>query len=374
MTISIHQAKNSDWKAIGKFIKEAYGPVASFKGFARWNWQFVANPFRDDRSDPVPVWLAKDAEKIVGQIAVQPAIVRIDDQEHAAGWMVDVIVLPEYRSQSLGHRLHSVVASSVPILTMLTMAPATRRMALRENCVTLGPVQEFAKYVNLDSNILRRHLLARMSHRPLVHFAIKMAFAIYGDRVLTGALNAFARWREKSSHREYSDITIEEIAVFDGEIEDFWARVRNHYRAIFSRNTEFLNWRFVHVPDLNYRSFAARRSGQCVGYITLRRTAAVELPVGVIVDLLTMPNDVEVAGSLIDHALFTFGKDIAAIDCVTSHPVIIGLLRERGFLPLRTVYPTVVCQDPLLRERIYQLKDHWYFTKCDHDWDQVNPV
>jgi len=87
-----------------------------------------------------------------------------------------------------------------------------------------------------------------------------------------------------------------------------------------------------------------------------------------------MPNDVEVAGSLIDHALITFGKDIAAVDCATSHLAIIGLLRERGFLPLRTVYPTVVCQDPLLRERIYQLNDYWYFTKCDHDWDQVAPV
>ena len=91
MTISIHQAKKSDWKAIAEFINEAYNSVAPFKGFARWNWQFVANPFHDERSDLVPVWIAKDAGKIVGQIAVQPAIVRIDDQEHPAGWMVDVI-------------------------------------------------------------------------------------------------------------------------------------------------------------------------------------------------------------------------------------------------------------------------------------------
>ena len=185
-------------------------------------------------------------------------------------------------------------------------------MALRENCVTLGPVQEFIKLVSLDSNTLRRYLLARMSHRPFVHFAIKAACGLYGDRVLTGVLNAFARWREKPFNRKYSEITIEEIEVFDSEVEDFWVRVRNSYRAIFSRNTEFLNWRFVNVPDLNYRCFAARRSGQCVGYIILRRTAVVELPVGVIVDLLTMPDDVEVAGSLIDHALLTFGKDIAA--------------------------------------------------------------
>jgi ribosomal protein S18 acetylase RimI-like enzyme len=374
MTLTIHQANASDWTAINEFIDEAYGPIAPFKSFARWSWQFVANPFRDERRNLVPVWLAKDAERIVGQIAVQPASVRIDGQEHPAGWMVDVIVLPEYRNQSLGHRLHSVVAAAVPTLTMITMAPATRRMALRQNCVTLGPVQEFAKFVNLDGDIVRRHLLARMSHRPLVNFAIKSACYISGDCLLAGALNAFARWREVSSHREHPDITIDEITVFDGEIEDFWARVSNSYPAIFSRNTKFLNWRFVNVPNLNYRLFAARRSGQCVGYIVLRRTTAVELAVGVIVDLLTMPNDVEVAGSLIDHALFTFGKGIAAVDCVASHPAIIRLLRERGFLPLRTVYPTVVCQEPLLRERIYELKDRWYFTKGDHDWDQVNPV
>jgi len=261
MTISIHQANKSDWKAIGEFINEAYGPVASFKGFARWNWQFVANPFRDERSDLVPVWLAKDAEKIVGQIAVQPAIVRIDGQAHPAGWMVDVFVLPEYRNQSLGHRLHSVVAASVPNLTMLTMAPATRRMALRGNCVTLGPVQEFVKLVNLDSDVLRRHLLARVSHRPIVHFVIERACDIYGDRVLTGVLNAFARWHEKPSHHEYSDITIEEIAVFDGEIEDFWAHVRNSYPAIFSRDTKFLNWRFVKCSRSKLSFFRGKEVG-----------------------------------------------------------------------------------------------------------------
>jgi GNAT superfamily N-acetyltransferase len=376
MTISIRQATKSDWSVIGPFIDQAFGRQAPFKGIARWNWQFAENPFGQEAGDRVPVWIAIDAGKVVGQIAVQSGIVCIDNNEYPAGWMVDVMVLPEYRGQSLAHRLHREVASSVPFLTMLTMAPATRRMALRERCVTLGPVREFVKLVNLDNSTLRRYLLARFSHRPVVHPLVKIACSLYADRVFAGLLNGALGNQAPPDRLALcaAKIDIQEKRSPDGETEYFWNRVKTAYPAIFARNTQFLNWRFVNAPDLNYRCFVARRSGQCVGYIVLRRTTDTELSLGVIADLLTMPTDSEAIGSLLDHALLTFDKDPAVIDCVTSNPTTEMLLRQRGFFTLRTAHPTVVCRDASLRERVVELKDHWYFTKSDHDWDQINPT
>lgn len=377
MTISFRQARQSDWTAINKFIDEAYGLIAPYKGFARWDWQFASNPFRIWKGDLVPIWLALDGESIVGQIAVQPAIVQIDNRECPAGWMVDVMVLPNYRGQSLGHRLHDAVAADVPFLIMLTMAPATRHMALRAGCVTLAPVRQFVKLINLDSDTLRRYLVARTSHRPLIHPLIEGACdVLHGHRVLTAMANLWVHLRKKDrplQHRN-SIVSIEEVQVFNNEVDELWNRIRGSYPAIFSRNMEFLNWRFINAPDLHYRCFVARRSGKCVGYIVLRRTSAVELPFGVIVDLLTSPNDTQAIESLIDHAIVTFGKDVAAVECVSCVPEIDRVIQEIGFFSTRTVYPTVVCQDPILRQRVHELRDRWYFTKGDHDWDQIHPA
>jgi hypothetical protein len=58
---------------------------------------------------------------------------------------------------------------------------------------------------------------------------------------------------------------------------------------------------------------------------------------------------------------------------VSSLPEIDRILREVGFLSTRVVYPTIVCRDTTLRRRVDELKDQWYFTKCDHDWDQIIP-
>ena len=345
------------------------------KGAARWNWQFAENPFSQETDNRVPVWIAIDAGRVVGQIAVQPGIVCIDNKGYPAGWMVDVMVLPEYRGQSLGHRLHREVVSSIPFLIMLTMAPATRRMALREGCVTLGPVKKFAKLVNLDSDTLRRYLLARLSHRPVIHPLAKIACTLYGDRLFTALMNrAVGRQVPPNRLATRPGINVEEKQFFDEEIEEFWNHVKTAYPAIFARNAQFLNWRFVNVPDLRYRCFVARRSGQCVGYIVIRRTISTEISLGVIADLLAMPNDSETIASLLDHALLTFGRDVAVIDCVTSNSTTEALLRDRGFFTLRTAHPTVVCQDANLKNRITELKDYWYFTKSDHDWDQINPA
>ena len=67
-----------------------------------------------------------------------------------------------------------------------------------------------------------------------------------------------------------------------------------------------------------------------------------------------------------------FGKQVAALESATSVPEIEAVLRRHGFVRTRTHRPTCVCQDDSLRVRLQELKDACFFSRGDHDWDQIH--
>src|SRR5581483_4994360 len=146
--IAVRRARTSDWPAIEQFLKVAYAELAPYKGYSRWSWQFLNNPYRDLDDNDVPVWIAEtDDHRIVGQIAVQLGRLKVDDKHFSAGWIVDVMVLESHRGLQIGHRLYEAVARDCEILVTLTMALATRRMAERLGAVNLTTATPYSRLV-----------------------------------------------------------------------------------------------------------------------------------------------------------------------------------------------------------------------------------
>ena len=102
----------------------------------------------------------------------------------------------------------------------------------------------------------------------------------------------------------------------------------------------------------------------------LRRTprprVGVEFQQGHVVDLYAARDDTRAVDDLVRHSLAFFGRRVAAVDCGTSIPEFEAVFRRHGFFRTRTHRPTLVCQDGLLRDRLRQLKDAWFFSKADH--------
>jgi len=112
----VRKASRSDRPAIAKFIEDAYGARAQYKATPRWTWQFIDNPFGPGGGDEVPVWVAVDGNRVVGQVAVQNGLLQVDGETVEAGWAVDIMILPSHRGAGLGHRLHDAVVSDVDIV------------------------------------------------------------------------------------------------------------------------------------------------------------------------------------------------------------------------------------------------------------------
>ncbi|MEH2507270.1 GNAT superfamily N-acetyltransferase [Bradyrhizobium sp. AZCC 1578] len=373
MSICIRRARIEDRAAIERFIRIAYQELAPFKGPDRWCWQFVENPFRSDGNDLVPVWIALNGDEIVGQIAVQATDAQVAGKIYSAGWIVDVMILPAYRGRGLGHLLHQAVVNDSPLLLTLTMAPATRHMAERGGAITLGPTRQFSRWTRLRADDVQRYLVQRTAHRRRLRKAVRWACEDFAFHRLFALLaNRWLSFRDRGVRRTLPIVSMVEVKSFGPEIDNLWQRTAASYPAICPRNSRFLNWRFVNCPQLQYHVFLARRDGAVVGYSVLRRAISEELRHGIIVDLFADRLDLAVFSDMIVHAVEYFGHEVSSVECATSLPELESLLRKNGFFNSRTLAPTVVTSDELLRNKIINLRNDWFFSKADHDWDQIH--
>lgn len=372
MTFDVRRARVEDKAAIETFIERAYGRLAGFKGPDRWRWQFVDNPFLPP-GGLLPVWIALDGDEIVGQICVQASQVQINGVVSAAGWVVDVVILPGYRGRKLGHRLYEAVARDVGVLLTLTMAPATRRMAERSGAITLGPAWQFSRWVRVYPNDVQRFVTQRLEHHPNLRKCARLACErLWIHHLAASLMRSFTLLRDVLARKYPRRRDIVEVTRFEQNIDELWQRAAPGYPALCPRTSEFLNWRFVTCPQLCYRLFVAFRNGVTVGYSVLRRTTQHELRQGIIVDLFADREDRKAFGDLIRHAIDLFAGEVASIECGTSIPEIGADLQQNGFFRSRTLLPTVVVSDVRVRKELARLKHDWFFSKGDHDWDQVH--
>ncbi len=375
IAVIVRRATRSDRPAIARFIEDAYGLRAQYKATPRWTWQFIDNPFVRRRGDEIPVWVAVEGERVVGQIAVQNGLLEIEGKTFEAGWAVDIMILRSHRGAGLARRLHEAVVSDVDILMALTMAQGSRRLAEREGCVTLAEVHQLTRWVRLDPVSVRRYLLLRTASRPWAHVVAQLSCRVFQfHRLFPRLANPLLRLRDsvERSVRRPGATRIVEVDRFGPEVDALWERTRGDYPAIFPRDARFLNWRFADCPAPSYRCFVAEREGRTVGYVVLRRAEPVELPQGIIVDLYASRSDVETVQELVRHSIAFFGDTVSAVDCGTSVVELEAVLRKHGFFRTRAHRPTCVCRDSALRDRVGLLRNDWFFSKGDQDWDQIH--
>ncbi|MGB0440449.1 MAG: GNAT family N-acetyltransferase, partial [Paracoccaceae bacterium] len=282
--LTIRRARASDMPALLTFVADTYGKGAPFKHAARHAWQYEENPYHPAPDSDPSIWLALDGAKVVGEIAVQDGMLWVAGAPLPAGWIVDVMVHPEYRGLGLSHKIHDAVMQDRGVLITLTMAAATRRVAERANCLTLGPTHQFILPRRLSARTVRRFLAYRADTSKAARARLLRGFNATGiGPLMVAALGRLvAGWRRMRVPKGLpAGCRIVEVARFEPSLNHLWEGARGEFPAIFERSVEFLNWRFVDVPELVYRRFVLEQDGVPRGYLVTRVGVEQELPLGV---------------------------------------------------------------------------------------------
>jgi len=372
--IDVRRARIEDLPAILAFVNDCYGSAAPFKGERRWRWQFVDTPYPDPDGEP-PVWIALDGERVVGQIALQPAKMFVHGDASPAGWIVDVMVRPQYRGMGLAHRIHDAMVASGRTLVTLNMAAATRRLAESAGAVTLPPTFELIRARRLSGDTVTRVLKERFERRNALVRGVGRL--LLGSKVAP-ALAASAvnlATRGGSSRSPGDGVTVAAVATPDWDhADDLARRCQAAYANVFDRGADFLRWRFERAPDLKYQWAQAGRANTLCGLAAWRRPLLVELPIGVLSDVLALPADGATLDGLVEAAVSDLAGHSEAVVAGASHPAHLASLRRHGFRVFKTHRPTVVSAGGPWLEDLRSSPGTWHLTKADQDWDQVTPA
>jgi len=335
---SVRQTTLDDKPAIAEFLKTAYPDRYQYKFPERWEWQFENNPFRD--GDELPVWLAFDGERIVGQTGAQLEPMKLGDKSVRVGWSVDTYVLPEYRGQGIGYRLQQANQSHHQVFMSLAMSDANRRIKMSLGAAALSPMEVYELRVAVSADRIRGRL--RRSATVLAPVASGLGLDRLAAKATTRLANS--RWRrskeEGRAEGSTTVATVQEIERFDERFDDLWSQARDHCDMCVERTSSYLNWKFCDQPHAAYRGFAAMVNETVVGYVVLRVCTPPEPPLGVIVDLVTEDNDEAVCRELLVFAVEQLRQAGAEkVRVATTLDEIGRTLQSLGFRRTRTYTP-----------------------------------
>ena len=141
MSVEIAQLQIEQMGELRDFLRLAYpqDPRKSNPHFL--NWYYQQNP--NVSMEHIPVWIATDGGRIVGQLATILIQLKAGSVYTKAIWILEFILLPEYRGRGLGKRLVLAAREHYPTMITLGINEASTRVFNSLEWVPLGGIHRY---------------------------------------------------------------------------------------------------------------------------------------------------------------------------------------------------------------------------------------
>jgi GNAT superfamily N-acetyltransferase len=288
-----------------------------------WDWKFKRNP----NGHPI-IWVAEDADKIVGCYILNPVRITIGRISVLGAQSVDAAVDVAYRGRGIFKKL-AVNAVKQASREGIAITYAFPNEIAYEGQIRIGYHPAFI--VPKMYSILN---LTQLVESEYGRSCLRMGSKVLRLRERSTQIRVHTTSEEKP--------TIKKISNFDSRFEVFWRRICEQNSSILiERNLDYLRWRYLGNPEKTYSVYVCEENNDIVGYsvVSIERSISeqkylnAKLSVGNIVDLLTLPNKNHVSLHLIAHMLDCFERnevDIMSCWMFRNHPYH-TILRRFGF-------------------------------------------
>jgi FkbH-like protein len=195
----------------------------------RWRWMFVESAARL-KVEP-RVWVHRDGGQIVGHMGSIPVRLKVGDEELPTGWLVDSMVLPEYRSRAVGSRLLVEAHEEQPFSLSLGQTAEVRQILFRLGWKQIAPLQ-ISQLLVRPENVLRGKL-------P-------------GPAAWVAAMGLRATTAVRDGLGTRSRLSARPVERFDAKHDDVWANAKQHLPVAVVRDASYLNWKYVDQPGQTF--------------------------------------------------------------------------------------------------------------------------
>jgi GNAT superfamily N-acetyltransferase len=286
-----------------------------------WNWMYMDNPAGDSR-----IWVADHEGKIVGSRSVILVKMKIAGETVIASENTDLMTHPDYRRQGIFSTLErksfdQLEDCGVCITYSFPGSMSYPGYIKSGKFFDMYALQTMIKPLNLENTLKRR-----IKNKFLLKICTVIGYLF---------INIFYRAKKPP---EVDGLTITKISSFDDRINDFWKKISNDYEIIVVRDKEYLNWRYVDVPDVNYTIYLAEENEEICGYVVLGCTKQDQLS-GHIIDIIAPLDRPEVIHFLLSKAVEYFEEEgVNIIFCeMIADKMFYKIFKKNGFLPIHFI-------------------------------------
>ena len=346
--VQIKQFELSDQEELLAFLRDAYPNDPRKSDPAFWKWHYLENPYTSQ--DNVPFWIVKDGKRVVGQAATILVELKVGVEIRKAVWILDFILLPEYRGQKLGKRLLQFGRETYPTMLALGYNEMSGNVLLSLDWVPLGTIDRFQRL------LFPGHGLKETA-----------AFAPLRELINTGYSPFRPRRAQTNPNERYS---VREVTSFDSSFDDLWQRASEQFPCAIVRGAAFLDWQFIRQPGKKFDVLGLYEGERLVGYAVLffRKSATGGAPPkAAITDICYDPSDTtEKIDELLKAALLlSIERRAGSLVTDVRDVSVAGRLRSFGFFQIKKSPPFMI-YSPDKHELMYQ-PNNWFLTRADSD-------
>ncbi len=246
-SVQIKQFKLADQDALLAFLRVAYSDEPRKSDIDFWRWHYLENPYA--APDDIPLWVVYSGRRIVGQLATIPVELKVGSDNKRAIWILDFVILPQYRGQGLGKRLVLTARESFPVMLTLGINDQSTAVFRSLKWVALGGVHRYHKLLYPGdafgefSKIEPLRKLINLSYSPFRPSYERIAIT-HGHEV-------------------------REVTTFGADFEDLWQRAGAQWPCAIVRSPDYLAWQFSRQPSKKFNVLGLYRHDRLVGYVVL---------------------------------------------------------------------------------------------------------
>ncbi|MGI8494771.1 MAG: GNAT family N-acetyltransferase [Pyrinomonadaceae bacterium] len=348
-SIEIKQFKLSEKRELLFFLKCAYtdNPRQADEKF--WDWHFLESPFAEP--DNMPVWVAKDGAKIVGQLAAIPVKLKVGETQKSAIWILDFIVDENYRGKGIGKNLVGASEEFCPLgLGVNTSEQHAPALLQKLGWKIVGKISRYNKLL-FPGEALRE---------------------VSQIKPLRSILNAaFFPFRPKDKF-DFSNpnSNVRLVENIDFSFDELWLESKMNWSCGVARTSKILNWQYRRQPGKKFDILGYFQNEKLLGYAVLffrKKNKYGAISKASLTDIFYhSENSVEIVDELLRGAI-RFAAQRRAGTLVTD--VIDSLIQKRltkfGFR--RTKNPLqLMVKSPDNQELLYN-PENWFLTRGDSD-------
>lgn len=346
--IIVKQFELSEKAALLDFLKVAFHDNPKMYDEKFWDWHFPENPYVEKNN--IPIWIAKDGEKIVGQLAAIPIEIKVGAETKRAMWILDLIVLPEYRRHGLGKRV-TLEAEKFCTLGLGINTAAQHSTALLEKIgwTMLTKIPRYSKLLYPGE-------------------AVREITKIKPMRSLANSLFAPARSDKKNYFA--ADSKIKFVENFDISFDELWNEASKQFDCAVVRSSKILDWQYCRQPGKKFDVLGYYENGKLLGYAVMyfrKINAHGAIAKAAITDICYHPEKpVEIIDELISASLqLAIERRAGSVVTDVLNPLIEARLQKSGFWKTKNPLQFLI-KSEIKKDLMYQ-SENWFLTRGDSD-------